>query len=235
MKKSILKKVEIIVIFTILVIIGLFIWDKNSHKENLYEISYSIGNIPKYNGKDYIEINENEPNFSEQDMQNDEYYSELQNERVGVCMIKASWDKAKKDEIKDDFSEIKPTGYKQKKYDEKIVPDGFIYHRCHIIAWMLGGRDVDEKNIMTGTQNFNMNGMKQFENKVYEYIRKNKSNHVLYRVTPYFEGENRLATGVNMEAFSLEDNGKLKFNVFVYNVQDGIIIDYLTGKNKLAE
>ena len=88
---------------------------------------------------------------------------------------------------------------------------------------------------MTGTRDFNVKGMKQFENRVYDYLRQNKSNHVMYRVTPYFEGENQLANGVNIEAYSIEDSGVLHFNVYVYNIQDGIIIDYATGESKSAK
>lgn len=150
-------------------------------------------------------------------------------------MVKTSWKKANKDDKKDDYSSITPTGFKQKKYDTNIVPGGYLYHRCHIIAWKLGGIDVDKRNIMTGTQSFNIDGMKQFEDKVYEYLEENKSNNVLYRVTPYFESNNELANGVNIEAYSIEDNGKLKFNVYVYNAQNKIDIDYTTGESKLAE
>jgi len=152
-----------------------------------------------------------------------------------MAMVKTCWEKANEDDEKDDYSSITPTGFKQKKYNTKIVPGGYLYHRCHIIAWKLGGIDVDKRNIMTGTQSFNIDGMKQFEDKVYEYLEENRRNHVLYRVTPYFEGNNKLASGVNIEAFSIEDNGKLKFNVYVYNVQDKIVIDYATGESKLAE
>ena len=152
-----------------------------------------------------------------------------------MAMIKTCWEKANEDDEKDDYSSITPTGFEQKKYDTNIVPGGYLYHRCHIIAWKLGGIDVDKRNIMTGTQSFNIDGMKQFEDKVYEYLEKNKSNHVLYRVTPYFERENELASGVNIEAYSIEDNGKLHFNVYVYNAQDKIVIDYTTGESKLAE
>ena len=88
---------------------------------------------------------------------------------------------------------------------------------------------------MTGTQRFNVKGMKPFEDKVYNYLKENQINNVLYRVTPYFEGNNELANGVNIEAYSIEDNGKLHFNVYVYNVQDRIVIDYATGKSRLAE
>lgn len=152
-----------------------------------------------------------------------------------MAIVKTCWEKTKEDDEKDDYSSITPTGFKQKKYDSNIVPGGYLYHRCHIIAWKLGGIDVDKRNIMTGTQSFNIDGMKQFEDKVYEYLEENKSNHVLYRVTPYFDGENELASGVNLEAYSIEDNGKLHFNVYVYNAQDKIVIDYATGESKLAE
>ena len=88
---------------------------------------------------------------------------------------------------------------------------------------------------MTGTQSFNIDGMKQFEDKVYDYLKENKTNHVLYRVTPYYEGNNELASGVNIEAYSIEDDGKLQFNVYVYNAQYGIVIDYATGESKLEK
>ena len=152
-----------------------------------------------------------------------------------MAMIKTCWKKANEDDKKDDYSSITPSGFRQKKYDTNIVPGGYIYHRCHLIAWKLGGIDVDERNLITGTQNFNINGMKPLEDKVYNYLRENKTNHVLYRVTPYFDGNNELVNGVEIEAYSIEDNGKFKFNVYVYNVQDGITINYVTGENKLAE
>ena len=150
-------------------------------------------------------------------------------------MIKTSWEKANEDGEKDDYSAITPSGFKQKKYDTSIVPGGYIYHRCHLIAWKLGGIDVDNRNLMTGTQSFNVKGMKQFEDEVYNYLKENKTNHVLYRVTPYFDINNELANGVKIEAYSIEDEGKLQFNVYVYNAQDGIEIDYATGETKLVE
>ncbi|MBP3256127.1 MAG: DNA/RNA non-specific endonuclease [Clostridia bacterium] len=239
--KSIEKAIALIVLI-IVVVIGTYFGIEfdvegmfNEMISDVPEISYSIEEIPEYNGKIYVVIDDNNPDFSEEDMEINEYYSELKDGRVGMCIIKTSWKKAKSDEVKDDYSSIYPTGYKQKKYDSSIVPGEYIYNRSHIIGWMLGGKDVDERNLMAGTQNFNMNGMKQFEDKVYDYLRENKSNHVLYRVTPYFVENNKLANGVQMEAYSIEDNGKLHFNVYVYNVQDGIIIDYATGENKLAK
>ena len=110
-----------------------------------------------------------------------------------MAMIKTNWSKANQDDEKDDYSWIIPSGFVQKEYDSSIVPAKYLYHRCHIIAWKLGGVDVDKRNLMTGTQNFNVNGMKKFEDDVYDYLKQNKTNHVLYRVTPYFEGKNELA------------------------------------------
>lgn len=152
-----------------------------------------------------------------------------------MAMVKTSWKKVKEDKEKDDYDSITPSGFKQKEYAKNVVPGKYLYHRYHLIAWKLGGIDVDKRNLMTGTRDFNVKGMKKFEDKVYSYLKENKTNNVLYRVTPYFEGENELASGVNIEAYSVEDNGKLHFNVYVYNVQDRIIIDYATGESKLAE
>ena len=152
-----------------------------------------------------------------------------------MTMIKTSFKKASLDDKKDSYSHITPSGFEQAKYSVDIVPGGYLYHRCHLIAFKLGGKDTDERNLMTGTQSFNIDGMKKFEDMVYDYLKENKTNHVIYRVTPYFENDNKLAYGVNIEAYSIEDNGKLSFNVFVYNVQEGINIDYTTGKSNLKK
>ena len=110
-----------------------------------------------------------------------------------------------------------------------------MYNRCHLIGWQLSGEDANEKNLITGTRYLNVTGMLPFENMVADYI-KETNNHVLYRVTPIFEGENLLASGIQMEAYSIEDNGKgIKFNVYVYNVEDGIEIDYRNGDSHLVQ
>lgn len=150
-------------------------------------------------------------------------------------MIKTSWKKANVDDEKDNYVSIIPSGFVQRQYDADIVPGKYLYHRCYLIGWSIGGIDVDERNLMTGTRDFNVKGMKVFEDKVYNYLKQNQENHVLYRVTPYFGGNNKLANGVKIEAYSIEDNGNLQFNVYVYNVQDGVIIDYTTGESKLKE
>ena len=108
-----------------------------------------------------------------------------------------------------------------------------IYNRCHLIGYQLAGENANEKNLITGTRYFNVEGMLPFENKVADYIDKNEKNHVLYRVTPIFEGDNLLASGVEIEAYSVEDKGEgVSFNVYIYNVQPNVQIDYSTGKIK---
>ena len=152
-----------------------------------------------------------------------------------MAIIKTSWEKANEDKEKDNYTSIIPSGFVQKEYDSNIVPGKYLYHRCHLIGWNIGGIDVDERNLITGTRDFNVKGMKTFEDRVYNYLKQNQTNHVLYRVTPYFEGNNKLVNGVNIEAYSIEDSGRLHFNVYVYNVQKEIVIDYATGESKLAE
>ena len=130
-------------------------------------------------------------------------------------------------EKREDISKIEPTGWIQKEYDGE-----YLYNRCHLIGYQLAGENANELNLITGTRYFNVSGMLPFENRVANYIDENPNNHVLYRVTPIFEGNNLVATGAQMEAYSVEDNGKgVCFNVFVYNVQPGINIDYATGKS----
>lgn len=115
-------------------------------------------------------------------------------EECGVAIVKTNWEKANEDDEKNDYSSINPSGFIQKKYETDIVPGGYLYHRCHVIGWNIGGVDVDERNLMTGTRDFNVKGMKTFEDRVYNYLKENQTNNVLYRVTPYFEGNNELAS-----------------------------------------
>ena len=131
-------------------------------------------------------------------------------------------------EKRGDISSVKPTGWKQNKYNGE-----FLYNRCHLIGYQLADENANNRNLITGTRYFNVEGMLPFENKVAEYVKNSKENvHVLYRVTPDFRGDNLLANGVEMEAYSVEDTGKsVSFNVYVYNVQPGININYKTGEN----
>ena len=134
------------------------------------------------------------------------------------------------------ISHVYPSGWEQNKYDTQLVEGGYLYNRSHLIGWQLTAENDNEKNLITGTRYFNVEGMLPFENMAADYLHEYEDNHVLYRVTPIYDGSNLLASGVLMEAYSLEDSGEgLTFCVYVYNVQPGIEIDYATGENQLAK
>ena len=136
-------------------------------------------------------------------------------------------------EKRESIGMIKPSGWHTIKYD--IINDKYLYNRCHLIGYQLTGENANDKNLITCTRQMNTIGMLEYENMVANYIKDTK-NHVLYRATPIFEDNNLIAKGIVLEALSIEDNGKgIKFNVFIYNVQDGIEIDYLTGESRLSE
>lgn len=195
-------------------------------------ISYDISKIPEYNGEPYITINNNEPNFAEEDKTtiSFEQYSNLDSlGRCGVAYANVSTDTMPTEE-RGSIGMIKPSGWHTVKYDN--VEGKYLYNRCHLIGYQLTGENANEKNLITCTRYMNTVGMLEFENKVANYIKKT-NNHVLYRVTPIFKDDDMLAKGVEMEALSIEDNGEgIKFNIFVYNVQDGINIDYSNGESK---
>ena len=198
-------------------------------------VSYEESNIPSYNGEKYIYINDNMPNFNDADYKSEsfEMYSELDEYgRAGVAYANLSKDMMPTKE-REDISMIKPTGYKNTKYD--FIEGEFLYNRCHLIGYQFTGQNANVKNLITCTREMNSITMLDFENKVANYIRKYNSN-VLYRVTPIYEGDNLISKGVQIEASSVSDKcGKICFNVFIYNVQDNIIIDYKTGDNKLMK
>ena len=152
--------------------------------------------------------------------------------RCGVAFANISKDLMPTEE-RSSIGMIKPSGWHTVKYD--IVDGKYLYNRCHLIGYQLTGENANEKNLITCTREANTGVMLEYENKVAEYIKKT-NNHVLYRVTPIYEDTNLVASGIQMEALSVEDNGKgIKFNIYVYNVQDGIEIDYKTGDSKLIE
>ena len=190
---------------------------------------FSISEIPKYSDEIYVTINNNIPLFKEEEhtTQSFENYSQL--DELGRCGVAYAniCKEVMPTKEREDISEVYPTGWKQAKYNGE-----YLYNRCHLIGHQLAGEDANELNLITGTRYFNVSGMLPFENMVDDYIEKNENNHVLYRVTPIYEGNNLVATGVQMEAYSVEDNGMgVCFNVFVYNIQPGINIDYSTGKS----
>ena len=193
--------------------------------------AFSLREIPAYSGTPYTEVNGNQPYFTEEELttQSFETYSELDSlGRCGVAYANVGQD-LMPTEPRGEIGAVKPTGWHLVKYDN--VDGKYLYNRCHLIAYMLAAENANPQNLITGTRYLNVQGMLPFETKVCDYI-KNTGNHVLYRVTPIFDGDNLLADGVLMEAYSVEDAGEgICFCVFAYNVQPGIVIDYATGDN----
>lgn len=197
----------------------------------------SVDGIPDYSGKAYVSLNNNIPEFSSKEKvtKSYEFYSEL--DSLGRCgyTIACVGKDIMPTEDRESISSVKPSGWVNKKYDSKLVDGGYIYNRCHLIGFQLTGENANKNNLITGTRYLNIEGMLPFENMVADYV-KETGNHVMYRVTPVFVGNNLLASGVKLEGWSVEDDGEgICFNVFAYNVQPGIIIDYATGDNVLAK
>lgn len=196
--------------------------------------SVSVSAIPEYDGKAYVDISET-PDFDEADMttRSFERYSELDDlGRCGMAYANIGQD-LMPDEERGSIGHIKPAGWHTVKYD--IVDGKYLYNRCHLIGYQLTAENSNRQNLMTGTRYLNVEGMLPFENMVADYI-KETDHHVLYRVTPIYEGDDLLAKGVQIEAYSVEDNGEgICFNVFVYNVQPGVVIDYKTGDSQLEK
>ncbi len=198
--------------------------------------SFNLDDIPEFDGKTpYVIINNNEPNFPEEDFNSNSFekYSELDSlGRCGVAYANVSKE-TMPTEARGEISKVKPTGWHTVKYD--CVEGKYLYNRCHLIGYQLTAENANKQNLITGTRYLNVDGMLPFENQVAEYV-KQENGHVLYRVTPIFEGNNLVPNGVQMEAESVEDKGeKVKFNVYAYNVQPNIKIDYLTGNSELIE
>lgn len=192
----------------------------------------SLSDIEDYSGSDFVNVNNNVPFFTEEDKKRGSFeeYGDL--DSLGRCteafaiVSKETMPTEKRGSI----GMIKPTGWHTVKYDN--VEGKYLYNRCHLIGYQLTGENANPNNLITCTRQMNSETMLMFENRVANYV-KDSEGRVLYRVTPYFEGDNLLSKGVLMEAYSLDDNGKgLMFNVFVYNVQDGISIDYATGESR---
>ena len=194
-----------------------------------------LSDIPEYTGEPYIAVDGNEPDFSEEERTANtfESYSELDSlGRCGAAYACIGRDLMPAEE-RGSIGQVKPTGWQTVKYEN--VDGKYLYNRCHLIGYQLTGENANEKNLITGTRYMNVDGMLPFENMVADYV-KETGNHVLYRVTPVFEEDDLLASGVQMEALSVEDEGAdISYNVFVYNVQPGISIDYATGDSAVSE
>ncbi len=215
--------------------------DRISQRTDLFSesiVDSAPENIPDYSGKDYVELNDNKPCYVKYDFSNikGENYSEL--DKLGRCgTATVMLDRGMMPtEERGSIGEIKPTGWVQEKYPGIVNSQPpYLYNRCHLIAYALTGQNANELNLITGTRYFNVEGMLPFEEQVMRYLDKS-DNRVLYRVSPYFKGKELLARGVEMEAYSIEDDGKgICFHVFIYNVQPGIELDYKTGKSKYEE
>ena len=195
----------------------------------------SVDEIPAYSGQAAIEINQNVPGFTESDYTTEafEQYSPL--DGLGRCGIAYACvgEEIMPTEERGAIGMVKPSGWHTVKYD--FVDGKYLYNRCHLIAYMLSGENANTENLITGTRYMNTEGMLPYENQVADYVH-DTGNHVLYRVTPLYEGDNLVASGVEIEASSVEDKGKsLSFHVYCYNVQPGVTIDYATGDSALAE
>ena len=200
----------------------------------------SYDNIPSVTDYDgvhaWVQVNNGEPYFSDEDKSRTdpfELYSELDSlKRCGVAYANVCPELMPND-ARESIGKVKPSGWQTVKYD--IVDGGYLYNRCHLIGFQLAGENANPKNLITGTRYLNIKGMLDAENMIADYV-KETGNHVLYRVTPIFVGDNLIADGVLMEAYSVEDEGDgICFNIFAFNVQPGVIIDYANGNSRLAD
>lgn len=191
--------------------------------------------IPPFSGQPYVAVNDNQPLFTDEELTTTSFetYSELDAlNRCGAAYANISRE-LMPTEGRESIGQVKPSGWQTAKYD--FVDGKYLYNRCHLIGFQLAGENANEKNLITGTRYMNVVGMLPFENMVADYV-KETGNHVLYRITPVFLEDNLVASGVLMEAMSVEDKGEgISFHVFCYNNQPGVTIDYATGDNWLSE
>lgn len=195
----------------------------------------SLEDLPAYNGSPYVILDDNEPGFTQVQMTTLSYETYGPLDLLGRCTAAEACigPDLMPEEARESIQEVYPTGWEQNAYD--FISGDYLYNRCHLIGYQLTGENTNERNLITGTRYLNIEGMLPFENQVADYIQET-GNHVLYRVTPVFEGSDLLAEGVQMEAYSVEDEGAgICFNVYCYNVQPGVDIDYATGENWLED
>ena len=195
----------------------------------------SLTDIPEYSGVPYVVINGNVPDFSEVDKNSTKGFEEYSNlDILGRCGVAYAniCKEIMPTEERGEIGSVKPSGWHTVKYD--CIADKYLYNRCHLVGYQLSGENANEKNLITGTRYLNIEGMLPFENMIDAYVEET-NHHVLYRVSPIFEGANLVASGVQLEAWSVEDSGEgICFNVYCYNVQPGVIIDYATGFSESA-
>lgn len=211
---------------------GYFV-NSSAYEELESNVQYSLEEVPPYFGEAYVVLNNNEPDFDDEYKNSNSFEIYGEQDKLGRCtraFANIGTDMMPTEE-RGSIGMVKPSGWHTVKYD--IVSGKYLYNRCHLIGYQLTGENANEQNLITCTRQTNTGAMLDFENMVAEYIKKT-GNHVLYRSTPIFEGENLVASGIQLEAYSVEDDGQgVKFNVYLYNVQDGIEIDYASGESKL--
>ena len=210
--------------------------ESSDSAETEQDFSADPEGIPPYSDSPFFALNGNNPEFTEEEIttKSYEFYSEL--DSLGRCgyTVACIGKDLMPTEDRESISSVKPSGWVNNAYDSSLVDGRYIYNRCHLIGFQLTGENANKQNLITGTRYMNVDGMLPFENMVADYV-KETNNHVMYRVTPIYVGDNLVASGVQMEAFSVEDNGEgICFNVYVYNVQPGITINYATGDNWLT-
>ena len=204
-------------------------------EKRISQIEEALG-IPPYSGSPYVKVNNNVPFFHGELPLPDGYEEYSLLDKLGRCGVaEANLSiSLMPTEKRGPIGMVKPSGWHTVRYDD-IIDKKYLYNRCHLIGFQLAGENANELNLITGTRYLNIDGMLSFENQLAGYV-KSTGNHVRYRVTPLFEGDELVARGVLMEAESVEDNGRgVCFNVFCYNVQPGIEIDYLTGDSHVAQ
>lgn len=191
--------------------------------------------IPPYAGEPWVQVDDGTPRFAEGDLTAEAFESYSPLDALGRCgeALACIGPELMPTEEREPIGMVRPSGWQLVKYD--FVDGQYLYNRCHLIGFQLTGENANEENLITGTRHMNIQGMLPFENRVAKYIR-STGNHVLYRVTPEFDGDNLLCTGVRMEAYSIEDGGAgVCFHIFAYNVQPGVTIDYATGESRLTD
>ena len=229
-----MKKKVISILFVVICAIITVLYNNYSYSNHEVNNYYkSVLEVSPYDGSSsYVIINNNEPEFLSDDLvtRSYEFYSDLDSlGRAGVAMSSIGIDLMPTEE-RGNIGSVKPSGWHTIKYD--FINGKYLYNRCHLIGYQLTGENANEKNLITCTRQTNTGIMLEYENKVAKYI-KETNNHVLYRVTPIYENNNLVASGIQMEAMSVEDNGTgIKFNIYIYNVQDGVDINYETGESE---
>ncbi len=217
----------------VLMIAAAAAWFIKLHDSPAY--SSSVMDVPAFADEAYVVIHDNLPEFSEEDMTTRAYENYAPLDALGRCgyAMACIGPELMPTEERGSIGQVKPSGWQTAKYD--FVDGKYLYNRCHLIGYQLTGENANELNLITGTRYLNVEGMLPFENMVADYI-KETGNHVLYRVTPVFDGDHLVARGVQMEAWSVEDEGAgICFNVYAYNNQPGVVIDYATGVSALSD